>query len=108
MPLELTDCLANASIYLLLSLILELFTKVAKYFGHEWHQGLFKDLGRNSELCNLLFHLIKIHVLVEFTELCQEVCHALIIDDVVRHDLLELLSGLLGRVCLGELLQCLQ
>lgn len=104
-PLKLTNGLANTSRYLLLRFIAQFFAKVAEYFGQERHEGFLEDLGSHAKLRNLLLHLVKIHVLVEFTQLRQKMGHALVICDVVRHNFLELLSSLLRRVRLGKLLE---
>ena len=107
-PFQLAQGLTDDWMQLRSTLILYLLLEAAQNFGNEWHKRIFEDLGRHAKLLELLLHLSQVHVIIDFGQLVEEHVHALVIGDVRRHELLQLLRCLLLGVHLGELLQRLQ
>ena len=89
-------------------LVSNLLLEAAEDLWNERDQSIFEDLGSYSELLELLLHLAEVHVVVDLGELVEEHVHALVVGDVRRHQVLELLGCLLLGVYLCELLQRLQ
>ena len=104
-PLQLAQSLANDWVQLDCGLIPDLLLETIEDLRNERDEGIFEDFSGHAELLELLLHLAEVHVIVDLRELVQEHVHALVVCDVGRHELLELLGGFLLSVHFGELLQ---
>lgn len=107
-PFQLAQSLADDGMQLDGGLIPYLLLEIVENLRNERYQCILEDLRGHAKLLELLFHLPQIHVVVDLGQLVQEHVHALIVRDVGRHELLQLLRCLLLSMHLCKLLQCLE